>query len=52
MNDKHQEPKDDFFKVRISRSERDYLQKEANRLGVTLSSLIRAYVVSGRLIQK
>ena len=52
MNDKHQEPKDDFFKVRISKDERDYLQKEANRLGVTLSSLIRAYVVSGRLIQK
>jgi len=42
--------KDEFFKVRITREERNYLQAEANRLGITLSSLIRNFIINGKLI--
>lgn len=52
MKDKHQETKDSTFKVRLTKDERNHLQQEANRLGITLSSLIRNYVVNGKLIQK
>lgn len=45
-----EETKDQFFKVRITREERDYLQAEANRLNITLSSLIRNFIINGKLI--
>jgi hypothetical protein len=49
MNDK--ETRNDYLKVRLTRTERNLLQAEANRLGITLSSLIRAHFVNGVLIK-
>lgn len=49
MDDK--ENKTDYLKVRLTRTERKLLQAEANRLGITLSSLIRNHFINGVLIR-
>lgn len=36
--------KSDFTKIRLSPEEKKFLQSEAKRLGITLSSLIRNHI--------
>lgn len=50
MNENEKQQKDELLQVRISKTERQQLMKEAQLRGVTLSSLIRGFLVSGKLV--
>ena len=43
--------KDSELRIRLSDKEKKYLMSEAKRLGVTLSSLIRNFILTGQTIE-
>ena len=50
MNENEKQQKDELLQIRISKQERKQLMKEAQLRGVTLSSLVRGFLVSGKLV--
>jgi hypothetical protein len=44
------EPREETLQVRISKSERQELMKHAQLRGVTLSSLVRSFLVNGKIL--
>ena len=49
-DEKTTQQKDELLQIRISKQERKQLMKEAQLRGVTLSSLVRGFLVSGKLV--
>ena len=49
-DEKSKDQKKEILQVRISKHERQQLMKEAQSRGVTVSSLIRGFLVSGKLV--
>lgn len=50
MNENEKQQKNELLQIRISKSERQQLIKEAQLRGVTLSSLIRGFLINGKLV--
>jgi hypothetical protein len=47
-----QEKRNSELRIRLSAEEKRFLMSEAKRLNVTLSSLIRRFILTGQTIEK
>ena len=50
MHENEKQQTEELLQIRISKQERKQLMKEAQLRGVTLSSLVRGFLVSGKLV--